>query len=86
VKGGNRNLHAVSRGVFYHGADGAVSIETLDAALVSPGEGRLLQHNHSFADLAGGMHFLLYNNVWGTNFPMWYEEDAKFRFSLTIGG
>jgi len=86
VKGGNRNLHAVSSGVFYHGADGAVAIETLDAALVSPGEGRLLQHNHSFVDLGGGMHFLLYNNVWGTNFPMWYEENAKFRFSLTVCG
>ncbi|WP_256760860.1 DUF5054 domain-containing protein [Cohnella sp. WQ 127256] len=84
VKNGNRNLHAVNRGVFYHGADGGASIETLDAALVSPGEGRLLQHDNTFAGLDGGMHFLLYNNVWGTNFPMWYEENAKFRFSLVL--
>lgn len=26
------------------------------------------------------MHINLRNNVWGTNFPMWYGEDARFRF------
>jgi hypothetical protein len=30
------------------------------------------------------MHFNLYNNVWGTNFPMWYEDDARFRFSWCV--
>ena len=27
-------------------------------------------------------YFNLYNNVWNTNFPMWYEDDALFRFSI----
>lgn len=31
-----------------------------------------------------GAWFCLYNNVWGTNFPMWYGEDARFRFELTF--
>ncbi|MFN8373758.1 MAG: DUF5054 domain-containing protein [Anaerolineae bacterium] len=31
-----------------------------------------------------GMHFNLYNNVWNTNFPMWYSEDARFRFILQL--
>ena len=35
-------------------------------------------------DLAGGWHVCLYDNLWGTNFPMWYEDDAKFRFSLRV--
>jgi hypothetical protein len=30
------------------------------------------------------MHFNLYNNVWGTNFAMWYDEDSRFRFSLNF--
>ena len=30
------------------------------------------------------MHFNLVNNLWGTNFVMWYEDDARFRFSLTV--
>lgn len=80
VKDGNRNLHAVCDGVSYHGADGSVTLKTLDAALVSPGHPRLLQFTNTFAPLEHGMHFNLHNNKWGTNFPMWYEEDAKFRF------
>jgi len=32
--------------------------------------------------LTKGMHFDLYNNLWGTNFPMWFEDDCRFRFRL----
>ncbi|WP_078378735.1 DUF5054 domain-containing protein [Sutcliffiella halmapala] len=84
VKNGNRNLHAVQSGLHYHGADGIVVIESKDAAIVSPGEKRLLQLDNTFASLSEGFHFNLYNNVWGTNFPMWYEDDAKFRFSIKL--
>ncbi|WP_120461859.1 DUF5054 domain-containing protein [Paenibacillus aceti] len=84
VKGGNRNMHAVQRGMYYAAADGKVHIDTLDAALVCPGEPRLVQFDHTFAPLSGGMHVNLHNNVWGTNFQAWYEEDALFRFKLMI--
>ncbi|NGP44801.1 DUF5054 domain-containing protein [Bacillaceae bacterium SIJ1] len=82
VKGGNRNMHAVNQGVDYRGADGEVAIEMLDTAIVCPGERRLLQFDHSFASLTGGIHVNLHNNVWGTNFPAWYEGDALSRFKL----
>lgn len=84
VRDGNRNLHAVGSGVHYSGADGVARIETLDAALAAPGEGRLLQFDNTFAPLDKGWHFNLHNNIWGTNFPMWYGEDAKFRFCLRL--
>lgn len=84
VKNGNRNLHALGSGLYYHGADGEAVIESKDAPLVSPGEKRLLQFDNSFAPIEGGFHFNLYNNIWGTNFPMWYEEDGKSRFSLKL--
>ena len=29
-------------------------------------------------------HFNLFNNIWNTNFPMWYEDDARFRFVLSV--
>ena len=82
IRNGNRNLHAVGRGVDYAGRDGAVRIESLDAPLVAPGAPRLLRFDNAPPDLAGGFHFDLYNNVWGTNFPMWYEDDARFRFRV----
>ena len=31
-------------------------------------------------DLTAGVWFNLYNNMWNTNFPLWYDEDARFRF------
>ena len=31
------------------------------------------------------IYFNLYNNVWNTNFPMWYDECARFRFTLRLG-
>ncbi|MBP3965741.1 DUF5054 domain-containing protein [Paenibacillus lignilyticus] len=84
VKNGNRSLHAVHSGVHYHGSDGRVHVETLDAPVLSPGEKRMLQFDQTFAPLDGGMHFNLHNNVWGTNFRMWYEENTKFRFAIKL--
>ncbi len=84
VKDGNRNMHSVNTGLYYEGADGSVVIETLDAPIVCPGEPRLLELDNTYAPLDGGFHFNLHNNVWGTNFVMWFEDDMKFRFSITL--
>ncbi|MEH7009832.1 DUF5054 domain-containing protein [Neobacillus niacini] len=84
VKDGNRNMHGVNSGLYYEGADGRAVIETLDAPLVCPGEPRLLQFDNTYAPLTGGFHFNLHNNVWGTNFMMWFEDDMKFRFRLKL--
>lgn len=86
VPGGNRHLHAVSRGVFYSDGEHQLAIETLDAPLLAPGIPSLLNFDGRQPDLARGMHFNLYNNVWGTNFPLWYDDDARFRFSLRFSG
>jgi hypothetical protein len=85
IRNGNRKLHGVDSGVYYTDARGNLSIETLDAPLVAPGEPSLLDFNNRQPKLSMGMHFNLFNNVWGTNFPMWYEDDARFRFTLRLG-
>jgi len=82
VSAGNRKMHAVGTGVSYRDAQGSLLLETLDAPLVAPGEPSLLDFNNQQPDLQKGMHINLYNNVWGTNFSQWYEEDARFRFVL----
>ncbi|WP_244163170.1 DUF5054 domain-containing protein [Paenibacillus pectinilyticus] len=84
VKDGNRSMHAIESKLTYYGAEGTASIETLDAPVVSIGKPRLLQFDNTFADMNGGFHFNLHNNVWGTNFRMWYEEDSRFRFRLVL--
>jgi len=80
VSKGNRKLHAVITGVDYTDETGSLTIETLDAPLVAPGQPSLLNFDNQLPAMGQGMHFNLYNNIWGTNFPMWFEEDARFRF------
>jgi len=81
---GNRRLHAVGRGLEYQDAQRHAAIESLDAPLVAPGLPSLLNFTNLKPALKRGMHFLLYDNLWGTNFPMWNDEDARFRFTLRL--
>ena len=76
IEKGARNLHGFDYGVRYD----SMKIHSLDAGLVCPGAPSLLNFTNQQPELSQGVHFNLYNNVWGTNFPMWYDEDARFRF------
>lgn len=84
IRNGNRRLHAVNPGVSYQDERASLEIDSLDAALVAPGKRSLLNFTNHQPPIKMGMHFLLYNNLWGTNFPMWYDEDARYRFRLTF--
>lgn len=84
VRHGGRALHAVGEGMHHEGAAGRLTIRTLDAPLVAPGAPRLLDADPPLPDLAGGFHVLLHDNCWGTNFPMWSEGPARFRFELAV--
>src|ERR1035438_8608710 len=77
---GNRHLHAVTKTVRYHDPRGSFTLETLDAPLVAPGQRSLLKFDNDPIDMRGGIHVNLYNNLWGTAFPQWYDQDMRFRF------
>ena len=66
--------------------NGQIFIESMDAPLVAPGERNLLNFDNALPDPGDGMHFCLCNNVWGTNFAMWFEDDMQFRFKLRFEG
>ncbi|HEX2575224.1 MAG TPA: DUF5054 domain-containing protein, partial [Aquihabitans sp.] len=85
VRRGGRALHAVGAGMAYDGPDGRLAIRTVDAPLVAPGRPGLLDADPPVPDLAGGFHVLLHDNCWGTNFPMWVEGPARFRFAISVG-
>ncbi|MEZ4703527.1 MAG: DUF5054 domain-containing protein [Rhodothermales bacterium] len=85
VSKGNRTLHAVDSGLYYRDARSALQLTTLDAPLVTPGEPAMLRFTDRQPDLGAGWHINLFNNLWGTNFPMWFGEDAQFRFVLDVG-
>jgi hypothetical protein len=83
VSRGGRKLHAVES---ITNTDPAAPwlISSLDAALAAPGSPDFINFDDAQPDLADGWHFNLWNNVWGTNFPMWYGQDARFRFKLSL--
>lgn len=81
---GNRHLHASGKYVRWSGERPKFEISSLDAPLVAPGRPSLLDFNNDQPDLSQGVHFNLLNNLWGTNFPMWFEEDCRFRFELRV--
>lgn len=50
---------------------------------MSFGGGKILEFDNKLEDIRkDGISFVLYNNVWGTNFPLWYEDNAKFSFNI----
>jgi hypothetical protein len=81
---GNRHLHASGKYVIWLNQINRLKIISLDAPLVAPGKPSLLDFNNELPQIGDGMHFNLLNNLWGTNFPMWFEEDCRFRFDLSL--
>ena len=79
VKNGNRNLSAVWDMHF-----GPYCFTNHHAALIGLGKGKILRFDNQFEDVAqNGIAYLLHNNVWGTNFPLWYGDNAYFRFDIS---
>jgi len=81
VHRGNRNYHAVESVILN---ERETVITPLHTPLVSLGERRLYDFNQQYANHQQGVHFNIYNNLWGTNFKMWYEEDIKACFKLAF--
>lgn len=73
---GSPFITATDRGV----RNGSVRIEPLDSTLVAPYGRRLLRYGEETGN--EDLYFNLYNNIWNTNFPMWYSDDAIFRFNV----
>jgi len=84
VRGGNRHMHAVTNAIQYKDPQGELTIETLDAPVVALGEKSPIAYFDAQPDLAGGFHFSLFNNAWGTNYIQWFGEDMRFRFVLRV--
>lgn len=82
VSMGGRNLHAVEKCIFEN-SDGTFEIQNFHSPLVSLGQGKILEYDNKIEDCTtDGISYVLYNNVWGTNFPLWYEDNASFSFKI----
>ncbi|WP_180901927.1 DUF5054 domain-containing protein [Martelella soudanensis] len=63
-----------------------LEIVPLDTPLVAPHGQPFMPYAKEPAAYDSGIRFNLYNNKWGTNFPMWWEGDMQARFHLSVTG
>lgn len=77
-----RKLHAVEYAtVVIDGEE--FKIVNRHSPVVSLGRGKILEFDNVCEDVSkDGIAYVLYNNVWGTNFPLWYEDNASFDFEI----
>lgn len=84
TENGNRHLSAVES-VSFSASGLSVEIFNRHCPLVSLGAGKILRFDNKYEDYAeNGIAYVLYNNVWGTNFPLWYKDNAAFTTEILI--
>lgn len=87
VKNGSRHQHGIEEGVINKNGPYTIQINSIDAPIVSPMTPTPFPSPLNHLDDKGGMHFNLYNNIWGTNYIMWYpylkkDENSRFDFEF----
>ncbi len=80
VRRGNQRVHGMDAFEWTGGEGYRVRVTSLHAPLLVIGEPKLLDFEG--VERFDRVYVNLYNNLWGTNFKMWYEEDIFCRFLL----
>ena len=78
IYGGNRELHATEGEIKFRD----ITLSTIDAPLLAVEKPSVYGFYNQIPDIKKGVWMNLFNNQWGTNFPQWYDDDARFRFEL----
>ena len=84
VRNGNRSLHAVAEVAHTSATARGFSLKPVDATLVAVGRPALYRFDNTIPDPSDGFHVNLHNNMWGTNFTMWFDDDLRSRFVLEL--
>ncbi len=82
IPAGGHALHAIDESVSWGNSNHFLTLSTLDAPLLAPGRRQIGDFSNELPKLSEGISINLYNNFWGTNFPMWFGDDMAFRFQL----
>lgn len=83
VENGGKNIHAVQCARLETNS-GKYIFTNCHSPLLSPGKGKILHYDNKVENIAeNGITYILEDNVWGTNFPLWYDDNAYFEFNIT---
>jgi len=77
VVNGARTLHVIEEV-----KGDRISIIPLTSPLVSLSNRKLLKFDNKLPEKNGEFHFNIFNNIWGTNFPQWYEGAGHCEFII----
>jgi hypothetical protein len=61
-----------------------ISVKPIDQPLVCLGGRYLFDVDAPYPTAEDGFDWLVFNNRWGTNFKLWFEEDFQCRYSIKI--
>lgn len=77
-----RKLHAIEHFILNIN-QGNYKFINYHSPVVSLGPGKILEFDNKYEDVSkDGISYVLHDNVWGTNFPLWYEDNASFDFEI----
>jgi hypothetical protein len=84
MKNGSKHLHGSDRGIMY---TNGLSFFARDSSLVCVGPPTPFPTPMEQPDVSKGFAFNLFNNIWGTNYIMWYpyqgkDASSKFNFQM----
>ena len=90
--GGSKGMHPVGQGVLYAQSESSPKafFRTLDAGVVKFGQKLPFPTPmHAEPDMSHGVHFLLHDNAWNTNYVFWWpyatpsnQDNLLFRFAI----
>lgn len=80
VSNGNREMHCTDGLLMFDD----VKVFTYDTGLIAVEKPSVYGFHNKLPDTANGVWVNLFNNQWGTNFPMWNEGGARFRFTVVF--
>lgn len=81
VSGGNARLMAMDDYVEITTKQGLFRVTSYDVPLVMVGDRANMSYKIA-PDLSKGVHFMLFNNLWGVNYSMWWAGSQSFRFKI----
>lgn len=82
VENGNRKMSAVEECTFTVKNTEYV-LTNYHSPLIGLGSTDILHFDNQFVNYQeDGISYILHNNVWGTNFPLWYGENAYFEYVI----
>ena len=86
MKNGSKHLHASDMGIRYPSGP---SFYARDTSLVCIGYPTPFPTPMEQPDVSQGFSFNIYNNIWGTNYIMWYpylpdDASSKYEFQMTF--